>query len=442
MEEDVVVVTKRPNRRNSMSAIPEAPLKPSMDFNPIIVLSKKQQESIRRQSLKKEAESEPALEAVEEEEDNHAQRQQEEEKARVQALAELQRAQQEEEEQRQREEEEELERIRLETAQQLKTKEALEKQLRAKSAADAVLKAQEIANGIQQMKQQQSRQSKKSEEAKKLQQAKEEAEAARAAVEAAEAAERLAAEKALFEKQQFAIVSKIQARFRGSIVRAQRKRKLSMIHAKLEKANAAAKQNPSSVIGARTTHAIEVLKSYAASNDPKLLASASKPRKVVSVKELLDACKSLEFSTEVSKNCCKNLIRGETGSLLLHLIRTCDRSRDSQELLHHALITLLNVARYDDLAFFVSSGDNSSLATIIDLLQMFRDKKEVFSVACELMCRIITADENAKVIIRMWMMNALCLYVNRLCVRVRLRTSLALSPSPRLWRVSSRLRPV
>lgn len=212
------------------------------------------------------------------------------------------------------------------------------------------------------------------------------------------------AESARIELEQFRAEEKkkvnsatiIQAMTRGASVRTQRKRKLSIIAAKLMKANEVAKSHPELIIGTKTSNAICTLKLHAANHDQSL-APNTVAGTHITTGELLRAVKNLEYSTEVSKVCCKKMIKGESAGLLMHLIRTCDRSRDSQELLQTALVTLLNIARYDELAYFVSCGDNSSIATIIDLLQMFRDKKGVFSVACELMCRIVSADENAKV---------------------------------------------
>ena len=313
---------------------------------------------------------------------------------------------------------EELMRQREIAHQQQLAKEQTEKAKRALAAAAAMDKAKRAADGIQAMRDKAAKIAKHQEEMLKAQRerdaeeaiAREEEDRLLAEQEATAAAQLLLAKEQELEVAQFRAVTTIQAFRRGYLTRMQRKRKLSVIHSKLSKATKDAHSNPSQSIGARTADAIAALRTYANETDPnkaKQLQSGTKsptksvsksPRKArkITVVELLDACKALEFSTEVSKTCCNNLIRGETSSLLLHLIRTCDRSRDSQELLHHALITLLNVARYDELAYFVSQGDNSSIATIVDLLQMFRDKKAVFSVACELMCRIITADVSAK----------------------------------------------
>lgn len=300
--------------------------------------------------------------------------------------------------------------------QQQLAKEQAVKHQRSQATAAALEKARLVADGIQLMKDRAAklthhqaemlRQQKEKEEEERK--AKDEEERVLAEEEAAAAALAAVVKEQELLLAQFKSATIIQAFYRGHVTRLARKRNLSLIHAKLTKATKEAKSHPSRAIGTRTAEAISALRLYANETDPNkqkerekqaLLMSAGKsPKKVrkITTYELVEACKALEFSTQVSKTCCNELIRGESSNLLLHLIRTCDRSKDSQELLHHALNTLLNVARYDELAYFVSQGDNSSIATIVDLLQMFRDKKAVFSDACELMCRIVSADATAK----------------------------------------------
>lgn len=62
----------------------------------------------------------------------------------------------------------------------------------------------------------------------------------------------------------------------------------------------------------------------------------------------------------------------------------------------HALNVLLNVARHDNLAHFIAKGANA-VHVVVDLMQMFRDKKSVFSLVCELTCRLISSQKETKV---------------------------------------------
>jgi hypothetical protein len=59
-------------------------------------------------------------------------------------------------------------------------------------------------------------------------------------------------------------------------------------------------------------------------------------------------------------------------------------------------VVLLNVARHDEFASVVA--DSSEAAdTLVDLMQMFRDKKNIFGRASELLCRLISASAKIKV---------------------------------------------
>lgn len=107
-----------------------------------------------------------------------------------------------------------------------------------------------------------------------------------------------------------------------------------------------------------------------------------------------------------------------------------------------ALNSLLNVARYDELAYFVAQADDNTIATVIDLLQMFRDKKAVFSVACELMCRIMTADHNAKVLINFYDCNEYTVTkVCRHCAVQEQKTTTEFKPFRKFWKASLKLKP-
>lgn len=61
-----------------------------------------------------------------------------------------------------------------------------------------------------------------------------------------------------------------------------------------------------------------------------------------------------------------------------------------------SIAILLNVARHDHLATAVAAVSDST-ETLIDLLQMFRDKPQVFCPASELLGRLVKADDTVKV---------------------------------------------
>lgn len=60
-----------------------------------------------------------------------------------------------------------------------------------------------------------------------------------------------------------------------------------------------------------------------------------------------------------------------------------------------ALIVLLNVGRHDHLASSLAACSDSTDA-LIDLLQMFRDKKALFILAAELLTRLVNSSTTVK----------------------------------------------
>ena len=62
----------------------------------------------------------------------------------------------------------------------------------------------------------------------------------------------------------------------------------------------------------------------------------------------------------------------------------------------YCLAVIHNVAKHAQLANFVAKAENAA-DTLIDLMQMFRDKKSIFCQSCEILCNLIAADEEMQV---------------------------------------------
>ena len=60
------------------------------------------------------------------------------------------------------------------------------------------------------------------------------------------------------------------------------------------------------------------------------------------------------------------------------------------------MIVLLNVARHASLASSVAQSSDAT-DVLVDLMQMFRDKKSIFCLSCELLGRLAAASEAIKV---------------------------------------------
>jgi hypothetical protein len=148
--------------------------------------------------------------------------------------------------------------------------------------------------------------------------------------------------------------------------------KLQQMRQRLAVADANARSKPTLTLGKQTKEALHTLQCG----------------KMIS--HLLKACATLELSTDLSKRCCTDFASASASGILFGLIRSCNRSKPHQELLRHALVIVLNVARHNDLAPQVAAAEHSA-DVLIDLMQMFRDKKAIFGLASELLCRLIVA---------------------------------------------------
>lgn len=80
---------------------------------------------------------------------------------------------------------------------------------------------------------------------------------------------------------------RLQAFFRASRIRKQSTKDVKTVYKRIKKANDAAKADPSLKLGKLTTAALDTLLSG----------------KMIS--QLLKACQTLEFSTQVSSRCCR-----------------------------------------------------------------------------------------------------------------------------------------
>jgi len=125
------------------------------------------------------------------------------------------------------------------------------------------------------------------------------------------------------------------------------------------------------------------------------IAALSTLQKGKMISHVLKACQTLETSTHYSQVCCKNFVLSSASKVLFTLIRSCNRSTPHQELLRCALSVLLNVTKDASLASKLShNGDTTEL--LVDLMQMFRDKKTIFNLSCVLLTRIVVAQGHIK----------------------------------------------
>ncbi|XP_067893808.1 abnormal spindle-like microcephaly-associated protein isoform X2 [Heterodontus francisci] len=88
---------------------------------------------------------------------------------------------------------------------------------------------------------------------------------------------------------------------------------------------------------------------------------------------ILAALQHLEVATRLSSICCENLARSGATPIILILIRSCNRSVPSMDVIKCAVQVLLNLSKYQKTTAVVYEVDNC-INTLLDLLHMYRGK--------------------------------------------------------------------
>ncbi|KAM6455279.1 abnormal spindle-like microcephaly-associated protein [Liasis olivaceus] len=88
---------------------------------------------------------------------------------------------------------------------------------------------------------------------------------------------------------------------------------------------------------------------------------------------VLAALKDLEVVTRLSPVCCENMAQSKAVSTIFTLIRSCNRSVPSMDVIRYSVQVLLNLSKYERTIDAVYTVENS-IETLLDLLQMYRER--------------------------------------------------------------------
>uniref|UniRef100_A0A8C6X5Q7 Assembly factor for spindle microtubules n=1 Tax=Naja naja TaxID=35670 RepID=A0A8C6X5Q7_NAJNA len=88
---------------------------------------------------------------------------------------------------------------------------------------------------------------------------------------------------------------------------------------------------------------------------------------------ILAALKDLEVVTRLSPVCCENMAQSKAVCTIFTLIRSCNRSVPSMDVIKYSVQVLLNLSKYERTTDAVYSVENS-VETLLDLLQMYRER--------------------------------------------------------------------
>ncbi|XP_078074264.1 abnormal spindle-like microcephaly-associated protein [Mustelus asterias] len=89
--------------------------------------------------------------------------------------------------------------------------------------------------------------------------------------------------------------------------------------------------------------------------------------------DILAALQHLEVATRLSSICCENLARSGATPIILSLIRSCNRSVPSMDVIKCAIQVLFNLSKYQKTSAVVYEVENS-INTLLNLLQVYRGK--------------------------------------------------------------------
>uniref|UniRef100_A0A9J7ZY88 Assembly factor for spindle microtubules n=1 Tax=Cyprinus carpio carpio TaxID=630221 RepID=A0A9J7ZY88_CYPCA len=123
---------------------------------------------------------------------------------------------------------------------------------------------------------------------------------------------------------------------------------------------------------------------------------------------ILAALKHLETATRLSPECCERLVESGATHTIFTLIRSCNRSVPSMEIITLSIQVLLNLSKYNRTIDAVYDVDNS-VETLLDLLQIYREKAgdkvaekggSIFTKACFLLVLLVQDERRAMVGLR------------------------------------------
>uniref|UniRef100_A0A673NFX1 Abnormal spindle microtubule assembly n=1 Tax=Sinocyclocheilus rhinocerous TaxID=307959 RepID=A0A673NFX1_9TELE len=118
---------------------------------------------------------------------------------------------------------------------------------------------------------------------------------------------------------------------------------------------------------------------------------------------ILAALKHLDTATRLSPECCERLVESGATHTIFTLIRSCNRSVPSMEIITLSIQVLLNLSKYNRTIDAVYDVD-SSVETLLELLQIYREKAgdkvaekggSIFTKACFLLVLLVQDERRA-----------------------------------------------
>ncbi len=107
--------------------------------------------------------------------------------------------------------------------------------------------------------------------------------------------------------------------------------------------------------------------------------------------EIIEAVSTLEKTTSKSIDSCKLLLKARAHDNLLSLLGNCNRSSPHVELVRLILHILTNISRHQSMLSMMVTRESSS--SISDVIQMYRDKPDIFALSTSLLESFVRSDD-------------------------------------------------
>ncbi|XP_063422495.1 abnormal spindle-like microcephaly-associated protein homolog [Mytilus trossulus] len=167
------------------------------------------------------------------------------------------------------------------------------------------------------------------------------------------------------QKLKIKAIVKLQSIWRGEQVRRRSiGQKIEKIRKRVEKANRSATEE--NKLGNRMASALDYLLRY------KQLS------------HILEVLIHLDVATRLSAACCEKFVSVNAVHVIYRLMRGCNRSQPHMELIKYSVSILLNLAKYEKTVYEVYNVDGS-VDTLIELMQIYREKGAIFNSTCMLL---------------------------------------------------------
>jgi len=160
----------------------------------------------------------------------------------------------------------------------------------------------------------------------------------------------------------------LQAAFRSYLTRKLRHRidqkrsdKMGALRQQLRQANESADET--TTLGYRTTLALKTL------------------LRERQINPLINALSNLGVTTRFSQRCCMRLVEQKGVSIILELMRNCNRSKPHQEMLRHAIRIITSLSMFPATLDSLHAAGVPTAEVLMDLIQNFRDNNQIL-VSC------------------------------------------------------------